>query len=152
MNGSAGSPSGSDRRVAAVAALLLAVFWFALPARFTRTGADGDGDECLTIADRVPSQPLATLERCHSVASTDAVLTADLAAAYESAGRGTDAVRLYREAIALDPNDAEPRIALASLLFSQGAVADAKAQAEAALTLQPNRASIVAFLAKVASP
>lgn len=135
-----------------VAALLLAVFWFALPVRIARTGPDGAGSECLAIADRVPSQPLATLERCHAVAPGDAVLTADLAAASAVAGRTADAVRLYREAIALDPNDAEPRMALASLLVSQGAAADARARAEAALALQPNRASIVDFLAKVTAP
>lgn len=139
--------------MAAVAALILVACWVLLPVRLTRQGDGRSGDECLALADHPPGNTisLATLERCHAVVPADAILTADLAAAYAAAGRHADAIRLYREAVVASPDDADTRVALASVLLEHGSPMEAREQADAALRLQPNRAAIRALLDRIAA-
>ena len=154
MTGLNAPPRSPGARFALAAALLLGALWLTLPVRLHRAGDGSSGDECLTLADHPPAVDstarITLLERCHSVVPNDPVLTADLGMAYEALGRHADADRAYRQALAIDRDDAETHWLLASHLFKQGSVAEARAHAEYALQLQPNRTAIIALLEKMA--
>jgi len=103
------------------------------------------------MADRPPeagATAIAQLERCATAVPNDVELIADLARGYESAGRTTDAEAAYQRALAIDPEYADVHARLAALLLARGEFAQAKAHAEAALRLQPNRRSILDLLAR----
>lgn len=138
---------------AAAATAILAVMVLALPVQLDRASDGSSGDDCLTLADRpLPPNSAAlvpTFERCRTVAAGDAVLLADLGAAYAAAGRANDAERAYRDAIAADPDYANAHVSLAAALADRGERAEARVHAEAALRLQPNRAAIVQLLAAI---
>ena len=125
----------------------------ALPVQLDRTSDGSSGDDCLRLADRpLPSNPatlIPELERCRSVAADDALLLSDLGAAYAAAGRRDDAERAYRDAIALDPDYAPAHASLAEALAERGERVEARAHAEAALRLQPNRTAILQLLAAI---
>jgi len=77
---------------------------------------------------------------------SDAELTADLGAEYEAAGRQDDAEAAYRRGVTVDPEYADLRLRLARLLIRRRAFAEARAEAEAALRVQPNRRALVDLL------
>jgi Flp pilus assembly protein TadD len=107
-------------------------------------------EECLTMADRpaVGASSITQLERCGTVVPNDVELIADLAAAYEAAGRAADAEAAYQRALTIDDEYADVHARLAALLLARGDAGQAKAHAEAALRLQPNRRSILDLLAR----
>jgi len=114
----------------------------ALPIRLTRASNGAVAESCLRLADRPPakgSDALNELERCSAVVPEDIELLADLGAAYESAARPLDAERTYQNVLALDPNYADVRVRLATLLLGRGAASEAREHAEQALRIQPNR-------------
>jgi Flp pilus assembly protein TadD len=101
------------------------------------------------MADRPPAPGAATivqLERCSTVIPDDVELLADLAAAYESAGRVDDAQAAYQRVLAIDREYAEVHARLAALLLARGDAATAKMHAELALGLQPNRRAVVELI------
>lgn len=130
------------------AAAVLVTLWLVLPLRLPVTAQESALAECLTMAD-VPVQDLTALERCHAVVPTDVELSADLATAYEAAGRQADAERVYHQILELDPLYAEVRLRLARLLRDRGDVTAAREQIQQALGVQPNRKVLVDFLAEL---
>lgn len=141
--------SPSIRTQLAWTALLLVTFWIALPVRMERASAGPSQGECLTLADRPADGPAAipALERCAALVPNDTELLADLGREYEAAGRLDDAERVYRQAIAVDADYADVRLALGRLLLRRGRAAEARQQADAALHVQPNRPAILALMA-----
>ena len=122
-------------------AVLLCVFAFALPLRLSSGPASGISKaECLTLADgpRQPAPPLTLIEECSALLPDDVELLADLGAAYERID-SRKAEAAYRRALAVDATFADLRLRLGSLLLRRGAAAEAVAEAEAALRIQPNR-------------
>lgn len=71
---------------------------------------------------------------------------ADLGREYESAHRPADAEAVYQRALAVDPDYADLQARLATLLLQRGAAADARAHAEHALRVQPNRRALLDLL------
>jgi tetratricopeptide (TPR) repeat protein len=138
-------------RVRVVAAgALLAGFWLAPPVRLQPAGSEVSSDVCLTLADRPPSggsSALPLLEGCAALLPDDSELLRDLASAYEAAGRGPDAERTYRLALAHDPWDGPLHVALAKLLQARGALDEAHAHAQVALRIQPNRPAVLRLVA-----
>jgi tetratricopeptide (TPR) repeat protein len=130
---------------AAVAATLLVMLWLAPPVRLLPAAAEVSSDSCLTLADQPPASPsaLPILERCASLLPGDSELLADLASLYEAAGRFADAEAVYRHALASDPSYADIHVALARRLAARGALGEARAHAQAALRLQPNRRTVL---------
>lgn len=129
--------------------VLLGAFWFFLPLHLSNPTNAASNDQCLTVSDTEPHngpRMLATLQRCRALYPDDVELLADLGYAYESAGRGADAERVYEEALAVDPAFADLRLRLGRLLLNRGAVQAAREQAELALRVQPNRRAIVDLL------
>jgi Flp pilus assembly protein TadD len=130
---------------------VLAAYWLVLPIRLPAGNDGGSSDECLTMADRPPADgggAVARLERCSTLTPHDVELIADLAAAYEQAGRAADAEAAYQRVLAIDPEHGDVHARLATLLLSRGAAAQAKTHAEAALRLQPNRRSLLDLIAR----
>lgn len=127
------------------AAIVLAVLVAALPIRLNRGANEASAETCLRLADRPPADgpgAINELERCSAVVPLDVELLADLAAAYETAGRQADAEKTYQHVLALDPNYADVRVRLATLLLKRGAAGEARDHAEQALRIQPNRTRV----------
>ena len=117
----------------------------ALPIRLTRASNEAAAESCLRLADHPPvdgPDALNELERCSAVVPQDTELLADLGAAYESAARPLDAEKTYHNVLALDPNYAEVRVRLATLLLGRGAAGEARDHIEQALRVQPNRTQL----------
>jgi len=126
---------------------VLGFVWLAFPLQLHRT-AGSDVNPCLTLADRPIGDsppPLSTIEECSRALPDDAELAADLAAAYESAGRTDEAMRAYRQALDADPFFADAHIRLATLLAARGALDEARDHARAAAQIQPNQPRSVAL-------
>src|ERR1043165_840479 len=68
---------------------------------------------------------------------------------YEQAGNYSAAVAAYKEAIALDPNSAELRVAFGSLYLKNRNVIDAEAQAREAMKVEPANLEGRKLLAKI---
>ncbi len=136
-------------------ALLLALIWATLPVALHRPGEGATSTECLTAADDAlpvdAASRIPLLERCRAVAANDAQLVADLGAAYEAAGRDGDALRAYRDALAIDPEFADVHLKLSAQLLRQGAAGEARGHIEAALRIQPNRRAALDLLGEVAA-
>jgi tetratricopeptide (TPR) repeat protein len=126
------------------AAAALGALWISLPVRLATTSADSSIADCLTLAN-TPSTDLSALERCHTLVPRDVELTADLAAAYATAQRRDEAIKAYREIIAIDPLYADVRLRLARLLRESGDEAAAQSEIDAALSVQPNRKALIDF-------
>ncbi len=135
------------------AAIVLAVLIVALPIRLHRASNEASAATCLRLADRPPAEGpgvIAELERCSAVVPMDVELLADLGGAYASAGRPRDAEKAYQNALALDPQYADVRVRLASLLLERGAAKEARDQLEQALRIQPNRTTVRQLLDEIA--
>jgi len=128
------------------AAGVLGTLWIVLPLRLPAAPAEQSFAGCLTMADS-PSSDLPALERCHALVPNDVELSADLAAAYETAQRPADALAIYQQILKLDPLDADIRLRLARLLRAGGDQAGAKSQIDQALLVQPNRQALIDFAA-----
>jgi tetratricopeptide (TPR) repeat protein len=94
-----------------------------------------------TDCDHLSPGDLAALERCVALRPSDVELLTDAGAAYEHAERWDRAEEAYRRAIAIDPQDGDVRVRLAEALLLRGDVEGARAQASAALAVQPGRAA-----------
>jgi tetratricopeptide (TPR) repeat protein len=144
------SPTSSYR--IGTAATVLAVLIVALPIRLSRAANEPSAESCLRLADHPPAEgrdALSELERCRAVVPLDVELLADLAAAYQSAGRPLDAETTYQDVLALDPNYADVRVRLAALLLRRGAAREARDHAEQALRIQPNRTRVRQLLDEI---
>jgi tetratricopeptide (TPR) repeat protein len=120
-----------------------------LPARLSKASSVPSIADCLSISNTAPmGRPgiVPALERCRSIIPNDTEVMADLAGEYESAGRVELAEKTYQEALAIDPAYAEVRLRLGRLMLRRGAADEAKKQATAALTVQPNREAFVELL------
>ena len=135
--------------VALVALVVLGVLRVVLPMPLPAAANERSLADCLMLAD-TPSSDIASLERCHALVPDDVELTADLAAAYASAGRADDAIGAYGRVLDLDPFYADARERLARLLIAKGDKAAARAQIDAALRVQPNRSALVALAREAA--
>ena len=67
----------------------------------------------------------------------------DLGSAYEASGQLARAEEAYRRALALDPDFADLRLRLGTLLLRRGDAAEAEAEATQALRVQPNRQALL---------
>jgi tetratricopeptide (TPR) repeat protein len=139
-------PLRESRLTILAAAGALGALWVVLPLRLPAAAAQSSIAECVTMAD-APSTDLALLEKCHGLVPNDVELAADLAAAYDTAHRPADAIKIYQQILALDPLYADVRLRLAKLLRASGDDAGAKAQIDQALTVQPNRRALTDFAA-----
>jgi tetratricopeptide (TPR) repeat protein len=128
------------------AAGTLVALWMVLPIRLPAAAAETSIAACLTMADAASSD-LAALERCHALVPDDVELSADLAAAYETAKRPADAIAVYKQILTLDPLYADVRLRLATLLRSAGDEAGARVEIDRALVVQPNRRALTDFSA-----
>jgi tetratricopeptide (TPR) repeat protein len=140
--------STSVYRIASVACVL-ALFVAVLPIRLNNASNEASAESCLRLADHPPApgpDALYEMERCRVVVPQDVELLADLAGAYEGAGRLADAETAYRDALALDPTYADVHVRLATLLLQRGATAEARVHAEQALRIQPNRTQVETLL------
>ena len=132
-------------RVAAPAAVLcfLAV---ALPVGLPRASATVSDEQCLTLADTPPAarpDVIAAFERCSILDPNDTQLLADLGGLYEATGAPERAETYYQRALRVDSDFADLRLRLGRLLLRRGAAAEARRQAVAGLTIQPNRQSLL---------
>lgn len=135
------------------AATVLALFVAVLPIRLHRGANELSAETCLRLADRPPAeQPDAInqLERCRAMVPLDVELLADLGAAYDRGGRQADAEKTYQNALELDPDHADVRVRLATLLLRRGAAGEARDHAEQALRIQPNRTRVRHLLDEIA--
>lgn len=78
-----------------------------------------------------------------------AALTVQQGRLAEAQGRLPQAIELYRAASRIDPNDAEPRMALGGLRFRMGEVAEAEAAFRTLATRQPDNADALFALGYV---
>lgn len=137
-------------RIAAATALLV-LCWLTLPVQLQHSALDPSDEMCLTLADEPPSglASLATLERCTVLLPDDGELLADLGAMYEAGGRLADAEAIYRRLLARDNEYGDLHVRIAKLLRVRGAIDEARAHAEAALRLQPNRRAVQNLLTEL---
>lgn len=98
--------------------------------------------------DRTVSVTL--LEQCAGLLPDDAELLADLGAAYGAAGLADQAEAAYRRALDRDPDYADVHVRLARLLLQRHATTEARAHAQSALRLLPNRQAVIELLADLA--
>jgi tetratricopeptide (TPR) repeat protein len=141
----------SAYRLASIS-LVLALFVVVLPIRLNNASNEVSAETCLRLADHPPGtapDTLRELERCRSVVPQDVELLADLGIAYEHAGRPGEAEEVYRDALAIDPTYADVHVRVATLLLRRGVVGEARAHAEQALRIQPNRASVQQLLGNI---
>ena len=127
------------------AAIVLVILAVSLPIHVRDTADAPLIEHCLQLADRPPthnSDTLLELERCSAVVPDDVELLADLGTAYEFAGRHGEAETVYASVLILDPDHADVRVRLATLLLRRGAAADARGHATHALRIQPNRKTV----------
>ena len=133
---------------------MLALWWFALPVSLPDAVDGSSTDECLTMADRPPADgpaAIARLEQCSTLVPDDVELLADLAGAYEQAGRTADAESAYRRTLAIDADHAAVHARLAALLLARGAAAEARHHAETALRQQPNRRALTDLITRASA-
>ena len=130
------------------AAVALVVLALALPVRLPSAGGGSSSDECLTIADRplTSADAIPRLEQCATIVPDDVELLADLGAAYEAAGRSTDAERIYLQILTIDDTYADIHVRLARLLLPRRETGAARRHLERALQIQPNRQAITALI------
>jgi Flp pilus assembly protein TadD len=129
----------SNTRIA-IAAGLACLYAVALPVKPLPSVAGVSTAGCLTAADGTGDRrAVGELEECSVLVPADAELLADLAEAYEDAGRLQDAESTYRRALSIDPDFADVRRSLARLLERRGATDEARRELEAANHVQPNR-------------
>jgi predicted Zn-dependent protease len=152
MNETTSVPELEERRASGVLAPIVVLCLFAalLPLAFARGASALSSVECLTMVDagRVPGpESRATLEACSASHPEDVELLAAVGDAYASTERSR-AEASYGRVIALDPDHADVRLKLGRLLLERGAFAEAGAQADAALLVQPNRADLIALRAR----
>jgi tetratricopeptide (TPR) repeat protein len=83
-------------------------------------------------------EALPLLEKAHAEAPTDMNTLFFLAGALRSNGRSEEAIAHYRKLLSAHPGMAEAHCNLGNLLLERGAPADARANFDAALALQPN--------------
>ena len=140
----------SMRARAVMAVALLVVLWIGLPIALPGPASGPASMQCLTLPDAPPDRSRAdlipVLEQCSALNPTDVELMADLGSSYEAHQRPADAEAVYRRALLVDPGYADTRMRLAKLLLARGDAPAARREAEAALRIQPNRASILEFL------
>lgn len=127
---------------------VLCLFLAGTPISLTPPGT-ASGEECLTLAES-PHPELQHLEACSARHPDDSDLLEALGRAYEAADPPR-AEALFRRALALDPGHADLRVALAALLLRRGAAAEAAAEAEMALRIQPGRQVILDLLEEAAA-
>jgi uncharacterized protein HemY len=132
------------------AACVLAFLWAALPVRLARPATGPAEEQCLTLADRVADSArrdlIPAMEQCRARHPSDVELMADLGRLYEGADRSADAEAIYRRALLVDPGDGDLRLRLGRLLLTRGEAIAARREAEAALSVQPNRQAILDLL------
>ena len=124
---------------------VLGLFAALLPVRLTSGHAALSDETCLTLGDRphdADPGPLKLLETCSALYPGDVEVLADLGAACERTDT-TRAEAVYRQVLQLDPGYADVRLKLGLLLLGRGAAAEAIRQADAGLTIQPNRQAFV---------
>jgi Flp pilus assembly protein TadD len=124
---------------------MLLIFWLGLPVTLPKAHHGPSSADCLVLADHPPAGPgaIPALERCATIVARDTELLADLGRLYETEGRLEEAERRFQQALAIDPDYADVRLHLGSLMLRRGALADAREQAEAGLRVQPNRAALI---------
>jgi Flp pilus assembly protein TadD len=101
--------------------------------------------------DHVAAGDLGALERCQRERPDDVEVMANLGQRYETAGQWDRAEEMYRAATAIDPEDGDLRLRLASVLLRRGNVAAARREASIALTLQPGRSAAIELLRQASS-
>jgi len=128
--------------------LVLCLFAVCLPVAVPLPPSGLSQGECLTLADSPPAGPadVALMERCSAWHPEDAVLMGDLASTYEASGQPARAEAAYTRALTLDPDFADLRLRLGTLLLRRGAAAVAEAEATAAHRIQPNRQALLDLL------
>lgn len=140
---SAPQPLLASMRVLVPFAVLCAVAVL-LPMQMPRPVATASDELCATFGEG-PAAPwdLRRLEECSALDRTNVDLLADLASAYDTADAQERAVTTYRQALAIDPANADLRLRLGRLLLRRGDAEQAHREAVAVLELQPNRAAAV---------
>ena len=128
----------------ALSGVAIGLVWWALPVSLDKPSTGIANDQCLALSDAPPavSAPIAAYRRCSALFPRDVELKADLARAYEHAGRHQDAEAAYQQALRSDPEFAEVRLRLGQLMLRRGAREDARRQAELGLQIQPNRRAL----------
>jgi len=126
-------------------AILLCLFAVFLPVSVPLPPSGLSQETCLTLADSPAARPpsLALIERCSALYPEDPVLMGDLGSAYETTGELARAEEAYRRALELDPDFADLRLRLGTLLLRRGAVSEAEREATQALLVQPNRHTLL---------
>lgn len=126
-------------------AIVLCLFAVCLPVALPLPPSGLSQEACLTLADSPVARPprLALIERCSALYPDDPVLMGDLGSAYEASGELARAEEAYRRALALDPDFADLRLRLGTLLLRRGDAAEAEAEATQALRVQPNRQALL---------
>lgn len=126
----------------------LCLFAVCLPVAVPLPPSGLSQEECLALADLPSVRPpgLAQIERCSALFPEDAVLMGDLGSSYEASGDPARAEEAYRRALKLDPDYADLRLRLGTLLLHRGATAEAEAEATQALRVQPNRQALLELL------
>ena len=129
---------------------MLAFLWAALPVRLPRPATGPAGEQCLTLADGVIDSArtdlIPAMEQCGGRHPADVELMADLGRLYEGADRFADAEAIYRRALLVDSGDGDLRLRLGRLLLKRGDAIGARREAQAALSVQPNRQAILDLL------
>ena len=128
-----------------LAAALLSVYWIALPVPTRQPDALPSNVNCFTQTEAAPVAaeiPIGVLEQCSRLLPDDAELLADLGDRYGHSGQFQEAEASYQRALAIDPDYAEVRLRLATLMLRRGAVSGARQQADTALQVQPNRRAL----------
>jgi len=140
---------------AVAAALALSAFVVALPVALPRTSGLASDADCLTLADRPPNRGPShrtVLERCLASHPDDVELLADLGDEYEAENDPARAERAYRQALSIDPAFADVRLKLGRLLLRLGRREEALREAEAALSVQPNRGALLDLRRQALAP
>jgi cytochrome c-type biogenesis protein CcmH/NrfG len=112
---------------------LLMLFVLVFNGQASRPQHPESAAECVTAS----TTDIAVLERCLTVQPDDIELMIDLAHRYSSSGRWTDAVRVYRRAQTVDPDDGDVHVLLGQALLKLDDVEGARREGEAAVAVQP---------------
>lgn len=126
----------------AVPLLILAVFFGALRAVPGQVRVTTSTVDC----EHVAKEDAHTLEACLSLHPDDVDLLADSGRLLARRGDVAQAENRYRRALAIDPDDGDVRLELATLLLQQGHRDGARIEAEAAVRLQPGRTAAADIL------
>jgi len=118
---------------------LLVLFVLVFNGQASRPVHPESAAECVTSS--MPD--IDALERCLTVQPDDIELMMDLALQYESIGRWTDAVHVYRRAQTVDPDDGDVHVLLGQALLKLDDLEGARREGEAAVAIQPGNPAAI---------